>query len=913
MKLRFGNLACLLGAVLLSGCGGDLAGGPDNLDTLQPIEQGETTIDGPQPPADASVITASGYKLLDVAGNDILLRGISLDYGQKPDSRLDGISPIESVGSNVVRIVVDESTTADQLDAALGDAMLNGLVAMVTLDSPDKLMCVESNDFLFEAVNTLWLGRWLPVLARAEYQPHLMINIANGWGPVNVWNANSVGYDSYIDNYKRVISTFRDVGFKVPLVIDAPHCGQDFYGFLSSRARELLVADSEQNLVLSLHAFGARWGGRTNVSDAMNQLAIEGLPIVVTEFGDSRAETYAINHMDLIEEAMGGKATILDIPWASEEDVAGFAYSLNEPSDFTQGGDIIFDFYIDSAYKADGKLAYQAFLVDTGGRYARLGINSIDRLGASIWNTVDLELKKGMTAADVASMDDGFDLTSIAQVGLEILANGKPVDVMGAIRIDNLIVGTDDTGASNPNAIFEDSFVGGRNWTMPYGAGGADTVWQENGELNIQGPWTASSDGSQAVTCDTASLSTIDLLAPMQLSMDVFVPAEYAVGSANIKFMFNDPSYRYAEFGRVNLTSLNTGEWNTVRVNIDEFGGIGGSSSAGFDVSQPPRCLGLAVGGITSSKTVPLRVDNYRITPLAEPPEKQTIYEATFDFEEAWRVVYGAGVGEGEDALSVVDNALALLPAWGQLDDNGNLVDQAILGFEGTSAIRPRIDLTKPITFSMKVRVPIEYADDSIFIQFMMNDYTWQNTATFAYTTSFNYYDAENPENNEDGGWTTISRTINDINADYGYMGKPGEFVVDQVPRSIGVQIGSVSTEKTQPILIDDFRLEQEMGVVLPETVLINIDFETQADVDGLLVSHVGGPVWSASSLANAKSLGNGLNPFGWIAQSWFGLSEPDDIFNISNSEGSLDITPRGEDIINSENGIGNTATEVSF
>jgi len=894
MKVRFGNLACILGAVLLSGCGGDLAGGPDNIDTLKPIVEDEVPIDGPRPPEDARVITSDGAALMDVAGNEVLLRGISLNYGEKPDTRVNGIAPIADLGSNIVRIVVDKDTTADQLRAALDAAMLNGVVAMVTLESPDKLMCVEDDSFFFEAVNTLWLGRWLPVLASAEYQSSLMINIASGWGPVNVWNSDSIGYDGYINDYKRAINRFRSAGFKVPLVIDAAHCGEDFNTFLGSRGKELLVADPASNLVISIHAFGTRWGSRTSLNYAMNQLSQEGLPIIVSEFGDSSAVSQSIDHLTLIEQAEGGMATIFNFPWSSSEDVVGYSYPLESALDFTGGGAIVFDIFIDSAYKVDGNLAYQAFLIDSNDRYASLGFNTVTGFQANAWNTINLEIVENMSNDAFGYADEGFDLSSVAKVGFEVAANGKPVDVTGEIRFDNLIVGLNDDDLSNVTALYQADFTGDEGWAWTYGAGDESVVYQDSGVLNILAPWSnqdSVSQVTQAAVCDAQKLSGIDLTSPILLSVDVKVPAEYTGASGFIQFMFNDSAFKFASFGRASFSTFQPGVWKTVTFAVSDFNAE--YVSSGFDTLSPPGCVGVNIGDMNAAKTAPIQLDNFKILPMPEPPAKQTIYEATFKYSEGWKRTYGAG-----DSSSVYqyEEGLAILPEW------GGEFDGIIVGYDGTANIRPAIDLQRKITFSMDVMVPSEYQGESVFVQFALNDDSYANSAFFGFTNTFNYDD-----------WTTVSFTLTDIKEQAGYIDNKETFIVDKIPQVIGMQVGNVSSPKDNPILIDNFRMVQETGVILPENLVVDLGFEKQADVDALMIEYVRGPSWTESALSGAKQFGIGVNPFSWVAQAWFGQTGTDEAFNISSTEDSATLTERGQEIVNSAKGIANTADTVSF
>jgi len=61
---------------------------------------------------------------------------------------------------------------------------------------------------------------------------------------------------------------------------------------------------------------------------------------------------------------------------------------------------------------------------------------------------------------------------------------------------------------------------------------------------------------------------------------------------------------------------------------------------------------------------------------------------------------------------------------------------------------------------------------------------------------------------------------------------------------------------------------------------------------------------------AAAKSAGWAVIPFGWTASTWYGAENDEIGLDISNSLDALDLTERGEEIVNGENGIRNTASD---
>lgn len=261
---------------------------------------------------DAPVMRTSGRNILDSTGEQFKMRGVNLQYGDNPGLRLQGIAPIAEVNANIIRLQLRENTTAEQLRDALDAIVARDMVAMVMLwEEEGEITCTEDDTYLLEYVQNKWLGEWLDVLLTPEYQPYLMINIANEWGPLNVFMQETTAYDDYIATYQSIIGDFRDAGFKVPLVIDAAHCGQDWNVFMSGRGNLLAESDPESNVVLSVHAYNFLWNTGEEVDSGIEGLNSSGLPYIFGEFGDSRFQgVQAVDHLALM-----AKAQAQDLGW----------------------------------------------------------------------------------------------------------------------------------------------------------------------------------------------------------------------------------------------------------------------------------------------------------------------------------------------------------------------------------------------------------------------------------------------------------------------------------------------------------------------------------------------------------------------------------------------------------------------
>lgn len=900
MKLRLNYFALAFGALLLSGCGGSgLAGGGDDVDPLTPEVEEEFVPTGPKPPEGAAVITTDDSNIYDVSGESVLLRGVNLQYGDSPATRLAGIAAIRDVSSNVVRLMLKQTTTSVQLAAALDEIVANDMVAILTLDDPDNIACNDNDDYMIDSATDLWLKDWVAVLAEGKYQSHLMINIANEWGPMNIFNANSIGYDAYIASYKIMIRRFRESGFKVPLVIDAPHCGRDYNAFLGGRGRELKAADPEQNLVLSAHAFGSRWNSRREITYAAEQLAKEKLPLVITEFGGSEVSGVgSIDHMELLQIAAGETALSIDLPWATPSDKAGYGYVFASPMDFSLGAGIQFDVYIPGQYQQDGKLTLQAFLFDNQGRYAGTTALTADTFEGDAWNQVVVSIDD---ANDLVNAVAGFDLANISRVGVELYANGKPVDVTGGIKLDNILVGIEAGGNSSAayQATFDSTTEG---WAIGFGAGDSSSVNQDSGHLTLLAPWDAENASSQIGYGGLPSNDpAIDISQPMTLSVEVFIPNEYADETGfNLQFFFNGESYTgFAGFGYRTLAAFNLGEWNTVTFEILDFEESAGYVSSDFPLDAPVQQVGIQVGGITSAKTEALRFDNFQIIP-EEPAEVVTVYESNFEFDDGWGRSFGAG---DDSSVNVADGVLQVLAPWGEEGSANNIA----FAYRSAASLRPGVDFSQPMTVTMDVFIPESYDDESDFnLQYWFGANDYSGFAGIGY---------RNRDGLVLGAWQTITVTFSDIVAEAGFI--TDGFVLDRPPRQFGVMLSGINNAHDEPILIDNFVVERLGASLVPANIVLDIPFATQEQIDAFPLTYWDGEQWTESTLSGATMLDYSLNPFGWVAWSWIGSTEGEGetvgVLDLSTSEDTAELTTRGDEIVFGDKGIVETAQDANF
>lgn len=896
MNLRLGYLALLMGSLLIQGCGGDLL--DDNAETRPLNPEPSEVVDETKlrPPENAAVITTEDKQILDVSGKPILLRGINLQFGDSPIERLTAIDPIAATGSNVVRLQLRENTTADALEAALNKIIENDMIAMVMFwEEEGKITCTAEDTYIKTAVPDLWLDRWLPVLAQAKYQPYLMINIANEWGPLNIWNASSLGYQAYIDTYKTFIRKFRDAGFKVPLVIDAPHCGQDYNAFLGGRGRELQAADVEDNIILSVHAYHSAWNSSAKINKATSSLEQENMPFILGEFGGSGANgEFSIDHMDLIAKGAGDNAMIFSMPWSTVEDKA--AYSYNLPTSINMvGSEVSFDVYMPKSYVEDGNLGIQMYVKDGSWAYGAIDFESASSMTANGWTHITYNLNS--VDDFLGYKADGFDPSTVQAIGFEIVANGKTSDIQGDIKIDNLRVLTGVGGAA-PELVFEatfDSDLAGFERSWGAGLGDGETpLTVVDGELNILPVWgDAADDGGNGATqeIEVANYTSvdIDLAAPFTMSFDIFVPDEYSSESMEIKLVLKDANWVFGQVLYVGNDSITRGSVQTISASITDFASESSYLGDGFVASGKPNSFGISIAGVTTEKTEAIRVDNFKVYKVPTGSSND-LYTASFDagvndFSRSW----GAGAGDGETPLTQADGELLVLPIWGDAANDGDGGGGATTQIEVANYSVVEMDIAQPFTLSVDIFVPAEYDTESMDLKLFVKDAGWQ-------------YGQVLYVNNSDivrGTMQTFSFTMSDWATESSYMADG--FDPNGAPAAFGFAISGITTEKAEAIRIDNFTISipaEESSEEEAAPPVLDLNFEADADVEAFAFDFASG-AFSDSVLGDAKTRGLGSNPFGWIAWSWFGNGEATKMLDMSNSvDGVSDLTERGMELI---------------
>ncbi|WP_150245093.1 cellulase family glycosylhydrolase [Nocardiopsis quinghaiensis] len=223
-------------------------------------------------------------RLVDAAGNDFVIRGVSHPhawYTQETQSFAD----IKSLGANAVRVVLssgDRWTENDAGDVAniVAECKANGLICLLEVHDTTGYGEQDGAATLDQAVDY-----WLRVQDALEgEEDYILVNIGN-----EPYGNDAATNQDWAGDTSAAVDRLRDAGFEHTLVVDAPNWGQDWQGTMRDNAQSVFDSDPHANTVFSIHMYGVYEQESTIVS-YMEHFVDAGLPLIVGEFGHDHSD-----------------------------------------------------------------------------------------------------------------------------------------------------------------------------------------------------------------------------------------------------------------------------------------------------------------------------------------------------------------------------------------------------------------------------------------------------------------------------------------------------------------------------------------------------------------------------------------------------------------------------------------------
>lgn len=210
----------------------------------------------------------AGNTLYDACGAPLVMQGVNhapYNWGWSPDYNV--FPEIAKTGSNTVRIVWYSSQVSGggapayanlaQLDSAIARCAAAKMVPVLELHDHT---CMNDSAQFINLMSFYTQPAMLDLINR--HRKYLVINLANEALYV-MWGGS---VQRYINIYTRAIGMLRNEGIHVPLMIDAPDCGQHLDVFQQA-GMQLKNADVDTNLIFSAHAY---WSAYANNMDSLS-------------------------------------------------------------------------------------------------------------------------------------------------------------------------------------------------------------------------------------------------------------------------------------------------------------------------------------------------------------------------------------------------------------------------------------------------------------------------------------------------------------------------------------------------------------------------------------------------------------------------------------------------------------------
>lgn len=246
-----------------------------------------------------------GKNLTASNGQTIILRGVNypfIDDGNldmtNPLSYKSRIDEVAKTGANSIRIMwyTDGTHWRDNpqfgnpgtLEGYVNNGHLNNAIAycitknLIPILEIHNVTCTNNWTTFNGAVMNFWESAAIQALIQNN-QSKLIINLANEFGMVR-WGSNpAADLVTFKNNYNAAIQTLRSLNINVPIMIDAPDCGQSS-SELVAIAEDMNNSDSQHNLIFSAHTY---WGGYastlTQIQAKLNEASSKNICYILGE------------------------------------------------------------------------------------------------------------------------------------------------------------------------------------------------------------------------------------------------------------------------------------------------------------------------------------------------------------------------------------------------------------------------------------------------------------------------------------------------------------------------------------------------------------------------------------------------------------------------------------------------------
>ncbi|MCA6362199.1 MAG: cellulase family glycosylhydrolase [Bacteroidetes bacterium] len=257
-------------------------------------------------------ITTSGRWIIGPCGDTLLLKGINYapyNWGWSP-AQLQ-INQLAQTGANCVRLPWYVNTPDGPTPQATYNNLVNLDSALAACVRFDMIPIIELHDQTcqnnVQALTTLasWFTQPAVLALITQYQHSIIVNVANEALYVN-WTANpQAAQNTFQNTYSSIVTTLRNAGINVPIMIDGPDCGTNL-DVLAATGPALIAADPQSNLIFSAHAYWYAYANNDSLQmqNKVNNALAQNIPFVFGEIAnlqdDQQMCQYTLNYQPLL-------------------------------------------------------------------------------------------------------------------------------------------------------------------------------------------------------------------------------------------------------------------------------------------------------------------------------------------------------------------------------------------------------------------------------------------------------------------------------------------------------------------------------------------------------------------------------------------------------------------------------------
>ena len=239
---------------------------------------------GVQPAEAATGLHVSGTRVVEANGSAFVMRGVNHPHVWFP-GQTGSFADIKSFGANTVRVVLGTGKRWGPSSAA-------DVTNVISLCKQNRLICVlEAHDTTgygdqigaasLDEAASYWIG---VADALKGHENHVVINLGN-----EPFGTNLLVSPFWAISTKNAIKRLRGAGLQHLLMVDAPMWGQDWLNIMRDNAASVLNADSQRNVVFSVHMYGV-YNTAAKVNAYFDAFRSAGLSLVVGEFGNMHSD-----------------------------------------------------------------------------------------------------------------------------------------------------------------------------------------------------------------------------------------------------------------------------------------------------------------------------------------------------------------------------------------------------------------------------------------------------------------------------------------------------------------------------------------------------------------------------------------------------------------------------------------------